>query len=1014
MRNSRPILASLVFLLLTSLLYSQVNTQPRGAQPVKSYGDIPLAFESNVGQAPVGIDFLSHSAGAIVELAGPRAIFTLSQQNAASPHGVTFQWLATHVPAKAAGENQLSGRTNYLVGDQRQWLRGIKNYGRVRYASIYPDVDLVYYGNQRRLEYDLELAPHADASQIKLAVQGADQLIPQADGSLIIRTEAGDLAWEKPIAYQMKDGKRTEVKVAYRLGTEKDTETLAFDLGPYDHTRALTIDPTLQYAAVIGPTEFGQYTAADSSGSAYILTYTISPEYPTTSGSYMPTSQFSWLPPSLYTGPNHPMLAISKFSPDGSTLVYSTYLGGSEFVCGDGNASPPIGNRAAGITVDSSGNAIVTGFTDDTNFPVTANAIQKTDKNCSVAIDVIVSKLSADGSSLLYSTYLGSSGNDIASGVAVDQNDNIYVGGQAQNSDFEVTKNLSTCTGICDDVFVTKINADGTLGYSLLFGGQDGGMNMPHLNTIAVDQSGNAYIAGYTYVPLPVVNALEPTLHSGSGNEGFVGEVNAAGTGFGFLTYLGGSTASDATGIAVDESGNIYAAGWTLDNDFPIANAYQSQNKAFPSFSGFLTKYSPGGRSYVYSTYLGGTKNSQLVGVAVGPDQKTFLAGTTVASDFPVTPDAFQSANSNHFLSTFTAFNPAGTSLFYSTYLGGTASNGASTQTESIAVTPDGQSAFVVGENYSNVNVLDFPVTPGAYDNPHTGDPSNNTGHGEVSDTFVARFCMNCTSPANITITSPQNGAVVTNPVHFVVSAFDPGGVSALQIYAVPGKVAYQTTSSTINTNLNLAPGSYAVVVQEWSNSGTFLKKTVNITVQNAAPTVRIGSPAAGTTVSDPVHVMASAKVNGIGTIVHYRVYSGSGVAIYDIDGKTLNAYIHLPQGPVNLTVVAWDSSGAAGASSANITVNGGSGGAQVAITSPSNYATVSSPVTFTASATASCGAGIYAMQVYTDPGVLAYTTYSSSVNTAINVPSGYHFGAVQAWDNCGGTFTTPVQFRVQ
>jgi hypothetical protein len=203
-------------------------------------------------------------------------------------------------------------------------------------------------------------------------------------------------------------------------------------------------------------------------------------------------------------------------------------------------------------------------------------------------------------------------------------------------------------------------------------------------------------------------------------------------------------------------------------------------------------------------------------------------------------------------------------------------------------------------------------------------------------------------------------------------------------------------------------------VVQEWSNSGAFLKTTVHITVQNAAPTVRIGSPVAGTTVSDPVHVMASAKVNGSGSIVHYRVYSASGVAVYDIDGKTLNAYIHLPQGAVNLTVVAWDSSGAAGAASAQITVNGGPGGAQVVITSPSNFATVSSPVTFQATATASCGAGIYALQVYTDPGVLAYTTYSNDVNTAINVPSGYHYGAVQAWDNCGGTFTTPVQFRVR
>jgi hypothetical protein len=195
MRTSRPIPALLfVLFFVTSLLSSQVNTQPRGAQLAKSYGDIPLAFESNVGQAPAGVDFLSHSSGASVELAGPRAIFTLSQQDPASPHSVTFEWLAAHGTAKAAGENELSGRTNYLVGDQQHWIRGIKNYERVRYSSIYPDVDLVYYGNHRQLEYDLQLAPHADASKIRLAIEGADQLIPQADGSLLVKTPAGDLA----------------------------------------------------------------------------------------------------------------------------------------------------------------------------------------------------------------------------------------------------------------------------------------------------------------------------------------------------------------------------------------------------------------------------------------------------------------------------------------------------------------------------------------------------------------------------------------------------------------------------------------------------------------------------------------------------------------------------------------------------------------------------------------------------------------------------------------------------
>lgn len=1010
MRCAHLILISSFLLSFANFAFSQTNDVTHRPQLARSYGDTPLAFELNQGQAAAGIQFLSHGAGSTVELGADRAIFTLAQKDQGNPHSVTFQWLGASQLTKAAGENELAGHTNYLVGDQAHWLRGIQNYGRIRYHSIYPGVDLVYYGNHRKLEYDLELAPQADAAKIVLNVQGADHVIPQPDGSLLIETPAGDMDWQKPVAYQIKDGQRTDVQVSYKLRQE----TLAFELGPYDHSLSLTIDPTLAYAAVIGPTGFPQYVAADNSGSAYLVNSTISPQYQTTPGSYMPTGQFSWQsPPSEYGGSGHPLLAITKFSSDGSTLVYSTYLGGSEFVCSNPNAETPSGNHPGGIAVDVNGNAIVTGTTDDTNFPVTANAIQKTDKNCAVAQDAIVSKLSADGSSLLYSTYLGSSGNDSATAVTVDASDNIYVTGLAQNSDFPSTKNLSSCTGYCDDVFVTKINASGSLGYSLLFGGVNSGMSWPGSNAIAVDSSGNAYVAGYTQVPLPVVNALEPTFNSGI--DGFVGELNSAGTGFNFLTYLGGSKESSANGIAVDSGGNIYVAGWTTDNDFPIANAYQSQNKAYPSFSGFLTKYSPGGHSYVYSTYLGGSKNTQLVAVGVGPGGKAFVNGNSGASDYPVTPDAFEPTNApNYFLTVFTAFEPSGSSLFYSTYLGGQ-SVGELTQSESIAVTPDGQSAFVAGTNFNQNNAMDFPVTPGAYDEPHNGDPSNNTGHAQVSDSFVAKFCMTCTSPASITITTPQNGAVVTSPVHFVASAYDPDGVAAMQIYAVPGKVAYQTNSNSINTNLSIAPGSYDVVVQEWNNSGGYLKKSVNITVQNAAPTVTISSPAPGATVSDPVHVVATAKVNGTGTIVHYRVYSGPGVAVYDVNGSTLNANITLPQGAVDMTVVAWDSTGTAGAASENITVNGGSsGGSQVTISSPANYASVSSPVTFAASATTTCSAGIYALQIYTSPGVVAYTAYSSSVNQAISLSPGYYYGAVQAWDNCGATFKTNVQFQVK
>ena len=1001
-------------LLFTSLAYTQTN-MPR---PAIDYGATPLFFEVNHGQAPAGIDFISRGSGPTLELRGDRATFAFSQSGQGFVQ-VTLQWLNATPHARVAALDPLSGRTNYLIGDQKNWIRNVPNYRQVQYKSIYSGIDLVYYGNHRQLEYDLQVSPHADVSKTRFAIQGADQLIAQPDGSLLLKTSAGDLIWKGPVAYQTRHGKRVPVNVAYKLVPRGATngsgsQAVEFALGPYDHRRQLIIDPKLAYAALIGPSNVPQFVATDGDGSAYLLTSTISPVYPTTSGAYMPTGQFSWKPPSLYTQPNHPLYAISKFSPDGSTLIYSTYLGGSQFVCSDGNAYPPSGNRPAGIAVDANGNAIVVGQTDDTNFPVTGNAIQKTDKTCSVAIDITVSKLSADGSNLLYSTYLGSSGNDTASSVAVDSAENIYVGGTAQNSDFESTTNLSACTGYCQDAFITKINANGTLGYSLLFGGAGSGpFTAPALSAVAVDNSGHAYVGGYTSAPLPIVNALQPSFNQ---NDGFVGEVNATGTGFVFLTYLGGSLFSDVSAVAVDPAGNVYATGRTIDTDFPLANPYQSTNKAFSNSSGFLTKYSPQGQSYVYSTYLGGSLNGELTAISVGPDGTAYVIGDTSAGDYPVTPDAFQPANAPYnFTSVLTAMKPDGQALAYSTYISGNIASDSGTLAGSVAVTPDGQSAFVAGWYVNDKSAtIYFPVTPGAYNHPHAGNPSNNLAHYQVSSAFVMKFCMSCAAPANLSIVSPQNNTVLTSPVNFNLQAYDPDGVAALQIYAVPGKVAYQTTLSSINTNLTLAPGHYGVVVQEWSDSGAVLKKTVNITVQNNAPAVTISSPAPNATVSNPVHVAATAKVNGTGIIVHYRVYSGNGVAVYDVNASTLNANVSLPQGAVNLTVVAWDSTGAVGSASEKITVNGGSGGDQVVVTSPVNFSTVSSPVTFSATATTSCTTGIYALQIYTDSGVLAYTAYASSVNQAISVAPGYHYGAVQAWDNCGATFSTPVQFRAQ
>jgi hypothetical protein len=990
--------------------HASVNSPQRVTRP--SAMQVPLMFEQNRGQAPGQIQFLSHSGPLNLALTDHEAILNLSKLDDSGQNvSLSFSWLRSQADMKAVGEQELAGRTNYLVGDQKDWIRGIPNFGRVRYRSIYPGVDLIYYGNGKQLEYDLELQPGADASRIALTVDGAAAVLPQSDGSLQIQTALGDVEWQKPVAYQVQNGKRTEIAAAYRM----DHAAVRLELGSYDHTLPLTIDPTLSYAALIGPVSSVAYIAADASGSAYLLNSTTTPAYPTTAGSYMPKGQFSWGPPSLYSQPWHPLLAITKFSPDGSTLVYSTYLGGSQYVCNNQGFPPPRGNYPGGIAVDSSGNAIIAGATDDSNFPVTPNAAQPGTGNCQ-PYSMTLSKLSADGSSLLYGTYLYGTGyQSYPYGVAVDPSDNLYIGGEWSGPAFSSTLNLSSCTN-CINIFAAKVNASGSLGYSVLLGGQNStSPSFPVLAGVAVDSSGDLYMTGNTTFTLPTVNALQPT--KPGGQSAFVGELNPSGTAFKFLTYLGGSSDSVGTGIALDPSANIYVTGFTLDNNFPITNAYQSTNKAYPNANGFITEYSPNGQSYIYSTYLGGPQSVALNAITVGPDGKASVIGMTQDTAYPITPDAFQPVIYNTgptgTESVFSTLAPGGSSLYYSTYLEGNPSpNPMAVRAESIAATPSGDNVFVGGETDNVANVNDFPVTPGAYDNPNAGVP-NGSGYA-IEAGFAMNFCMSCTSPANITISAPLNGAAVTSPVNFVASAYDPNGVAALQIYVVPGTVAYQTNSDTINTNLNIAPGNYNVVIQEWSKTGSYIKKTVSITVQNAAPTVTITSPAPGATVSDPVQVSATAKVNGTGKIVAYRVYAGNGDAVYTSNTSTLNANVTLPQGPELLTVVAYDSTGAAGAAKENITVSGGSGGDLVTITSPANDAVLTSPVTFTASATTTCTAGIQALQIYTDPGVLAYTAYGAKVSKSISLASGIYYGAVQAWDNCGGTFTSDVTFQVQ
>jgi hypothetical protein len=713
-----------------------------------TYRNTPITFEANRGQAPNEVKFLSRNAQSELLLTSDEAILILNGRRSTDERSeyVTLKWTGAERNSSVQAENEQSGRVNYLVGPPSQWLTDIPNYARVRYRRIYPGIDLVYHGNHRAIEYDLEVAPGADVSRIGLQASGTD-LSLNSNGELVMHTSLGDLSWHKPIAFQDIKGRRREIKVDYKLAAKN---RVTFTVNAYNHDYPLTIDPTLAFSALIGPANNYAYVAVDNSGSAYVATSTISREYPITGSAFMKNGTFTYQPPSSYTNSPHDLVAITKFSPDGSHLMYSTYLGGSQYACGNPGPLQPRGNLPWAITVDGNGDAVIVGTTQDTDFPVTSNALQPQATDC-FYLDFqngFVTKLNSTGSGLLYSTYLSGSGEVYASAVALDSGGNIYIGGATDATDFPHTKDFASCSGVCRDDFIMKLTASGTLAYSALFGGGPNVGLGPIFQALALDSDGDVYFTGSTQTQsLPVVKPIQRTLNGPQ--NAFVGELDSTASKFKFLTYYGGSGYDAAYGIGLDASGNIYFSGIAGSQDFPVRNAFQSTNPASACFLGtqssFVTELTPSGTSVVYSTYFGGTTGCEATfsKMAVGADGTAYITGWTNSTDLPLTSDAFQTTpNPNAFTTAFlTVFQPGGQSLFYSTYLGGSGNNIG----DQVTLSPDGNSAFVSGDYYtSSTTSPDFPVTRGAYDVPHGGNTANNQFGASISAAFLAKFCLTC------------------------------------------------------------------------------------------------------------------------------------------------------------------------------------------------------------------------------------------------------------------------------
>ena len=841
------------------------------------FANLPLVFESNRGQSDSSVKFLSRGSGYGLFLTENEAVLTLQHSALSTQHSagrvsvVRMALDGADASSQIVGMAPLLGKSNYFIGnDPAKWHRDVPQFAQVRYENVYPGIDLLYYGNQGRVEYDFKVAPGADPNQIALRFHDSEKMVLTSAGDLVLATNAGDVRLKAPRVYQEIGQEHQSVAGRFIL---RANHRVGFEIGAYDRSRTLIIDPVLTYStylggsgnegcsAISGAVKSGcPAIAVDSAGNAYVAGTTTSADFPPSGTPYQATLSGA------------ADIFIAKLKSDGSALLFSTYLGGTGT------------DTSAGVATDSGFNVVVAGTTNSADFPTNGTNAAFQPTPLSSGNHVFVSKLDSNGSNLIYSTYLsGSTGADNATGLALDVRGLAYLTGTTTSTDFPTTSGaFQTTSKATNQFFMSKVDpsltGSASLVYSTYLGGSAPASGVTVGGGIAVDTSStspNVLITGGTsFTDMPVLNASQGT--NAGGIDAFVAKfipTNASGTEQIYLTYLGGSGDEIGNGIAVDSGGSAYVTGSTTSTDLPAAGTGPFQ----PAYGGgasdaFLVKLNNPASgvsvALTYATYLGGSGTDVGLAVAVDSLQGARLTGYTDSSNFPtqVPVQASLGGGTDAFATRIdTTATTATAAGHYSTYLGGSGND----RGTGIAVDPQGAS-YVAGETASS----NFPKQ-----NPFQSSLSGS------SDAFVTK--LGSTVNLSIAATATPSPTGVGNAVSFKYTITNngdlttgitfsdvlPSGATFVSASTSPGSCGTPTGSpSTLTCAIGtLNAGATATVT-------VVLTPTVAGSIGNSGTVTVLGSTftataSASATVSDFAISVAPASVTvPAGTPATYQV----------------------------------------------------------------------------------------------------------------------------------------------